>query len=241
MSGYYTQKLAGEALRRCYELAPPRVQQYLRAEVDFVTARLRPSDLVVDLGCGYGRAMPAFAQAAHLVVGVDTSAASLDLARAYLRNVPNCLLVLTDATRLPFVDESFEAAVCIQNGISAFHVDQRALVREALRVARPEGIVFFSTYSDAFWQHRLDWFERQAAAGLIGELDRDNCRDGVIVGRDGFAATTVRPAEFQTLVDDALVDLDVVEVDDSSIFYVLAKKARVASAGPLRQTRTEAG
>jgi 2-polyprenyl-6-hydroxyphenyl methylase/3-demethylubiquinone-9 3-methyltransferase len=223
MGGYYTQRLAGEGLRRCYELAPPRVQQYLRAEVDFVVARLRPTDLVVDLGCGYGRAMPAFARAAHLVVGVDTSEPSLDLARQYLHGLPNCLLMLADAARLPYVDESFDATICIQNGISAFHVDQGLLVREALRVTRSDGIVYFSTYSDAFWPYRLDWFQRQAAAGLVGELDLDQCRDGVIVGKDGFRATTVRAPEFRALVDAVAVDLDMVEVDGSSVFYVLSK------------------
>jgi hypothetical protein len=55
MSGYYEQKLAPSSLERVYELAPPRVRQYLRAEVDFVVGRLRPTDVVLDLGCGYSR------------------------------------------------------------------------------------------------------------------------------------------------------------------------------------------
>ena len=58
---YYKEHLAAERLQQCYQLAPPRVEQYLRAEVEFVVARLRPDDVVLDLGCGYGRTMPAFA------------------------------------------------------------------------------------------------------------------------------------------------------------------------------------
>ena len=84
MSGYYEQKLAASLLERCYELAPPRVQQYLRAEVDFAVDRLRPTDIILDLGCGYGRTLPDMARAAAFVVGVDTSEPSLGLGRKRL-------------------------------------------------------------------------------------------------------------------------------------------------------------
>jgi hypothetical protein len=38
---YYAERLAAEKLRRCYEIAPPRVRQYLRAELDFALERFR--------------------------------------------------------------------------------------------------------------------------------------------------------------------------------------------------------
>ncbi len=200
MYGYYDQRLAADALQRCYDLAPPRVQQYLRAEVDFVVERLVPSDVVLALGCGYGRTIPDFASASSCVVGVDRSQASLRMAQDRLRAVPNSLLACMDAERLGFAAESFDQVVSIQNGISAFHVDRGELVREALRVLRVEGTAIFASYSDRFWEHRLGWFERQAAAGLLGEIDRERTRDGLIVCADGFTSGTVRPEEFRVLV-----------------------------------------
>ena len=47
MHGYYEERLAADRLKRCYDLAPPRVEQYLRAEVDFVVEQLRPTDAVL--------------------------------------------------------------------------------------------------------------------------------------------------------------------------------------------------
>ena len=81
-------------------------------------------------------------------------------------------------------------------GSPVFHVDRRALVGEVVRVLRPGGIALFSTYSDRFWENRLHWFERQSAAGLIGEIDRMATHDGVIVCKDGFRAGTVHEDEF---------------------------------------------
>jgi SAM-dependent methyltransferase len=225
MHGYYDQRLAADALERCYDLAPPRVQQYLRAEVDFVVERLAPTDVVLDLGCGYGRTIPDFARASSRVVGIDRSHASLRKARDRLRAVSNSLLACMDAVRLGFTAESFDQVVCIQNGISAFHIDPGGLVREALRVLRVEGTAIFSTYSDRFWEHRLDWFERQAAAGLLGEIDRERTREGLIVCTDGFTSGTVRPDEFRVLVPPRGVDFESVEVDGSSMFYVGTKRS----------------
>lgn len=54
---YYSQKLSGERLKLCYSIAPPRVKQYLEAEVDFVLTKIKPSDKVLELGCGYGRVL----------------------------------------------------------------------------------------------------------------------------------------------------------------------------------------
>jgi 2-polyprenyl-6-hydroxyphenyl methylase/3-demethylubiquinone-9 3-methyltransferase len=220
---YYSTALAAERLARCYELAPPRVRQYLRAEVEFVTAQLRGGDVVLDLGCGYGRTLPAFADAAGFAVGVDTSADSLRLAADRLAGRRDCLLVRADATALPFADGSFDLVACVQNGISAFHCDQRRLLTEALRVLRPGRPACFSTYSASFWPDRLAWFEVQAGAGLLGEIDRERTGNGVIVCRDGFSATTVDREGFAGLTQGLGVESELVEVDGSSLFCVLTK------------------
>ena len=55
VQGYYSAKLSGDRLQKCYEVAPARVRQYLEAEISFVIGRLRPGDSVLELGCGYGR------------------------------------------------------------------------------------------------------------------------------------------------------------------------------------------
>ncbi len=220
-TAYYKDHLAAERLQQCYQLAPARVEQYLRAEVEFVVARLRAHDVVLDLGCGYGRTMPAFAGSSRLTVGTDNSLDSLRLAQQRLGPATNCGLLCADAKQLGFAAASFDRVVCIQNGISAFHVDRRMLVREVVRVLRPHGMALFSTYSDRFWEDRLDWFERQSAAGLIGDIDRIATGDGVIVCKDGFTAGTVHAEEFRTLVADLDVKLESFEVDDSSVFYLV--------------------
>ena len=220
---YYVGTLAASRLEACYMIAPPRVQQYLDAEVAHVVARIRPGDRVLDLGCGYGRVMGSLAEKADCAVGIDTSIPSLRRRIELLGGVPRAYGAAMDALHLGFRAEAFDTVVCIQNGISAFHVDQRALVEAALRVVRPGGRVLFSTYAARFWPHRLQWFERQAQAGLIGAIDSKQTGDGVIVCKDGFTATTVSPARFAELTTGLPASVAIEEVDGSSLFCELVR------------------
>ncbi len=223
MGGYYDDKLAAARLRRCYELASPRVRQYLRAELEYVLERLEAGDVVIELGCGYGRVLGPLASRARLAVGVDTSLASLALAREALAGHHNVRFVQADAASLPFGDNAVDVVACIQNGISAFHVDPRELMAEAVRVIKPGGLALFSSYADAFWEERLAWFEAQAAESLLGEIDYERTGDGVIACRDGFTATTFAPDDFQALAAALGLDARVEEVDGSSVFCEIRK------------------
>jgi SAM-dependent methyltransferase len=218
MNSYYNSKLSAERLKRCYEIAPPRVCQYLEAEENYVFEKVRPGDLVLELGCGYGRILPRLAQKARWVIGIDNSLASLQLGREMFGSIPNCHLLCMDAVQLAFLDRVFDCVVCIQNGISAFHVNQSDLIKESLRVTKYGGTVLFSSYSDRFWEDRLRWFQLQSEAGLLGEIDHEKTSDGVIVCKDGFTATTVRPHQFRSMTAELDVETRIVEVDESSLF-----------------------
>jgi SAM-dependent methyltransferase len=218
MPGYYDDKLSAERLVRCYKIAPPRVQQYLEAEIEHVLQRMQPGDLVLELGCGYGRVLQRLASKGRSIIGIDTSLTSLLLAREMLNDVSNCRLISMNALHLGFRYNVFDVVACIQNGISAFHVNHEELIKEAIRVTKPGGIVLFSSYSDKFWDDRLKWFRLQSDVGLLGEVDPEKTGDGVIVCKDGFTGTTVRPEQFLLLTAGLDVDVQLTEVDESSLF-----------------------
>jgi 2-polyprenyl-6-hydroxyphenyl methylase/3-demethylubiquinone-9 3-methyltransferase len=119
MHGYYSQKLSAERLRLCYAIAPHRVKRYLEAEIEFVLDRVRPSDLVLELGCGYGRVLQRLVTKARTVVGIDTSHSSLQLAREIWGGTSSCHLFEMNAIELGFGDRQFDMVICIQNGISS--------------------------------------------------------------------------------------------------------------------------
>jgi len=224
VSDYYSSKLSASRLKQVYDVASPRVKLYLTAELNHVLDKIRYDDMVLELGCGYGRVLTNLADKAREVVGIDASSSSLNLARETLGRTNHALLQM-DAATLGFRDRTFDRVICIQNGISAFHVDQRTLITESVRVTKPGGIALFSSYSDKFWEHRLNWFEAQAKAGLLGEINREKTANGIIVCKDGFTASTVRANDFLALTAHLNVDAQIVEVDESSVFCEIVRLA----------------
>ncbi|MGD8537799.1 MAG: class I SAM-dependent methyltransferase [Candidatus Aminicenantes bacterium] len=220
---YYTQKLSGERLKLCYSIAPPRVKQYLEAEIDFVLKKIKPTDRVLELGCGYGRVLLMLAEKAGLAVGIDTAFDSLRLHGDLCQNVTNCSVIAMDAGCLGFKDGQFDKVVCVQNGICAFQMEPKILISEALRVTSPGGSVFLSSYAERFWDDRLSWFKLQAEHGLIGEIDEEATCNGLVVCKDGFRATTVAADDFRALASDLGLVPVVTEVDGSSLFCELQK------------------
>jgi SAM-dependent methyltransferase len=109
---------------------------YARAVTE---AQLPPGGVVVDAGCGTGRALPALRAAvgdAGVVIGVDLTPQMLDVARARGR-AERAALLLADARRLPFAGGSVDAVFAA--GLIMHLPDPAAALAELARVTRPGG------------------------------------------------------------------------------------------------------
>lgn len=100
---------------------------------------LDQGDCVLDVAGGAGHLARALAPHVHQVVVADATPAMLDVGRAVTRreSVRNLLFVRADAYALPFVDESFDLAVC---RFALHHMtDPSRAVAEMARVVRANG------------------------------------------------------------------------------------------------------
>jgi len=98
-----------------------------------------PQDRVLDVACGPGLVVHAFAQAAAHVTGVDLTPAMIERAREHNRACTNVTLEVADVTSLPFAAASFSIVVAR----FAFHhfPDPASVLREMQRVCEPGGRV----------------------------------------------------------------------------------------------------
>jgi ubiquinone/menaquinone biosynthesis C-methylase UbiE len=219
MTKYYSNSLSGNRLKLCYDLAPPRVRQYLDEEMNFVRKKIKSGYLVLELGCGYGRVLKELSAKAALLVGIDNSLKSLRFGRKNFLKSDKTVLICMDAERLGFSDNKFDLVFCVQNGISALGIEPDLLIRNALRVTKPNGKVIVSSYSNKFWEDRLKWFKIQADHSLVGEIDYNLTREGMIICKDGFKATTFNKNQFKKLLSEIGNEYKIYEIDESSIFY----------------------
>ncbi|MCC6948341.1 MAG: methyltransferase domain-containing protein [Bradyrhizobiaceae bacterium] len=97
---------------------------------------------VLDVGTGAGYAAAAALRRGARVVGLDFSAAQIDLAR---RLMPDATFRQGDAENLPFENESFDAVV---SGFTVNHLPHaECAFAEAFRVLRPGGRFAYTVWA----------------------------------------------------------------------------------------------
>jgi SAM-dependent methyltransferase len=102
---------------------------------------LAKSQSILDVGCGPGLAAQVFAKTIANIAGIDASAAFIDIAR---ERMPGRNFRVSEMETLPHADGSFD----VVTGFNAFQyaASPSNALREARRVAQPEGTVVIATW-----------------------------------------------------------------------------------------------
>jgi SAM-dependent methyltransferase len=105
--------------------------QYIEGEAPF---------RILDLGCGPGRDLKAFAELGHIAVGLEGAARFVEMARAY----SGCKVWQQDFLQLDLPDDYFEGVFA---NAALFHVPSQELprvLRELRATLKPNGVLFSS-------------------------------------------------------------------------------------------------
>jgi 2-polyprenyl-6-hydroxyphenyl methylase/3-demethylubiquinone-9 3-methyltransferase len=211
-------------LYQVYDTSIPRVKQYLDAEIHFIQRQLTGTENVIEIGAGYGRILKELGPYAKHLLGIEISDGSVKFGREYLKDFANIRLEKMDVHKIDFIEE-FDAVLCLQNALSAVKGDALNTIHRCMRALIKGGKGYFSTYSHKFWEHRLAWFKEQADKKLLGELDSQRTKDGVIVCKDGFQAITFSERELRGFGDASGYSYEIQEVDESSLFLIILKNS----------------
>ena len=130
-------------------VAPERVQRL----ADFLSVlRERDATSVLEVGCGAGRDGAVIHGAAFDYMGVDMSAAAIDVCVTL-----GLRAVQADATHLPFEDNTFDAAWSMSTLMHLPNDDFGIALQELRRVVRPGGIVEIGVWGQT---ENRDWSSR---------------------------------------------------------------------------------
>lgn len=120
----------------------PPIKKLEQAEVRKILGMVEVRGMsVLDAGCGYGKFSSLWKErGAKLVAGMDFSKNMLEQARHSFQRNENFLL-MGDAFKIPFRDNSFDLVTCI--GVANYYRSVEALLKEISRVSRSEVIITF--------------------------------------------------------------------------------------------------
>jgi ubiquinone/menaquinone biosynthesis C-methylase UbiE len=120
---------------------------------------LGPDDRFLDVGCATGAAVRAASATVELALGVDSSAAMIQQARALAAARPRAAFVVADAQQLPFPPATFSAILC-STALRHFP-DATCAAAEMVRVLTPAGRMVVADFPVRADQRRQRWWRGQ--------------------------------------------------------------------------------
>lgn len=154
--------------------------------------RLRPEDLVLDLGCGHGAHLARTSAVCREIIGVDRDVAALRIARRRPGITRHSVVAWDLRNPLPWRTARFTAILCLD---LLEHIDDRqALLRECHRVLIPGGRLFLSVPN-----RTTRWRDRLRRAGRFSFADPDHrveyTREELLAEIDHAGFTTITPLD----------------------------------------------
>jgi methionine biosynthesis protein MetW len=114
---------------------------------------ITPGSKVLDVGCGDGQTSGIWlTDHGAIYTGVDISENAL----RYARKFGLCCMQIEDATRLPFLDNTFDAVISVE--VLEHLLAPQLALEEISRVLVPGGKLIVTVPNVAFWRWRFDFF-----------------------------------------------------------------------------------
>lgn len=135
---------------RTYPETPdvPTFQNHL-ARYEFLLPRVRPTDEILETGCGAGYGAHMLSERVRSVVAIDYSHSALSYARERF-HAPNLTHLLMNCHRLAFSNESFDLVVSFE--VFEHLEEPEVYLNECSRVLRPGGRLVLSTPNRSSWE-----------------------------------------------------------------------------------------
>jgi ubiquinone/menaquinone biosynthesis C-methylase UbiE len=111
------------------------------------TLNIKPTDVVLDVGCGFGRSLPYLSCSAKKVVGVDISSEMIKEAEKLTSSCNNITLQVSESEDMDIEDSSIDKVICF----AAFDAmyQKKALI-EFNRICKIGGAVLLTGKNDNF-------------------------------------------------------------------------------------------
>jgi ubiquinone/menaquinone biosynthesis C-methylase UbiE len=162
-------------------------------------ARPRPTDVVLDLGCGNGHHLLALGSEVARGIGIDISPGMIELARARLRSPPgraNLTFEVDDAEKLKGIaDQSIDLVICI--GAFEHMLNKRAVLASTYRVLKFGGrFVCLTLHADYLWYRTFAPLLGFSTKHLSSDRMRTHDEFVLLLDQAGFCGIRFAPWTF---------------------------------------------
>ena len=145
----------------------PTLRKYIKNEKIFLLKNITKNSVVIDIGCGYGQILKALSKKANKVVGIDINKETLGRALKATSQSKNVELFNEDCRKTHFEDSYFDYCVATMNTFGNLGKGKIPVLKEMVRITKPDGKIFISVYSENALNERLKSYSKAGFAYKI--------------------------------------------------------------------------
>ena len=187
---------------------------------------LKPTDRVLELGCGVGRIGREIAPHIAYWEGADISSNMIQVARERLKDHPNVgFTELSRSSLQPLADASFDKAYCVAVFIHMDKEDFYLYLEEMARVVKPGGLIYFDVWNMA---STVGWRRYKMEIDQHRGSDHSLRKD---VARNQFSS----PEEVRIFLDRAGFDLTLLLAESPWVQAIGVRRGSDANIDALKQ------
>ncbi len=185
------------------------IKDWLRKENNYLKKNIRKGSVVLDVGCGFGRNIGVIANIAGKIIGIDNNKPLCEKIVKKLLKFKNVEFFCENAEKMQFPDNTFDYVICMGNTFGDFAQNKLKILKETKRVAKKDGEIIISVYSEKALSIRKKEYSR------IG-IKIKKINDGIIYTDNHLILEQFDKEKLKKIFNSAKLKVKIIELNPIS-------------------------
>ena len=152
---------------------PESYKRWFGEEERYLRKYIRKDSKVLCVACGDGREINYIANIAGKIIGIDHDPIAVKHAKDNFKEKKNVKIILAEATKLPFRNESFPYVTCMAS-FTNLGKNKIPSLKEMRRIVKANGRIILSAFSEDAMPERMKLYKKfDQKYGMIKEIRKD--------------------------------------------------------------------
>jgi 2-polyprenyl-6-hydroxyphenyl methylase/3-demethylubiquinone-9 3-methyltransferase len=204
--------------KKYLKVCPPLISDWVQKETLWLQKNIKRGSIVLDMGCGWGRDLKAIAKIVKKGIGIDNDSEIIKEAKGNLSKFKNIELFVENAKKTHFNDNTFDYVLCLGNTFGNFGKDKYKILREMKRVAKKNGKIIISVYSEKALPVRMEGYRK-----VVLQIKKI-IKEGTVYTKEGFILEQFSKRKIRKIFSKVGLNAKIIELNPISYICEATKR-----------------